>query len=57
MPDNQALWLETVPDGLRPFVQAAVADWNALADEANQWPDLGWDERDEVLRRIASAAG
>lgn len=52
---NHALWLETVTDELRPFVDRAVRDWNAQADEYNQWSVLGWDERDEALRNAAGS--
>lgn len=51
---NHELWLETVPEGLLPYVDRTVAAWNAEADGGNQWDDLGWDERDDLLREMAA---
>lgn len=46
---NHRLWLETVSEGSRKFVAAAVGRWNAQADKFNQWAELGWDERNAIL--------
>lgn len=50
---NHRQWLETVPDELKPFVPAAVAAWDAQADDSNKWSALGWDERDALLQDAA----
>jgi hypothetical protein len=47
---NHQQWLETVPDSSLPFVPATVTAWDTVADRYNKWSDLGWDERDELLR-------
>jgi len=51
---NHQLWMDTLQDSLKPFVSAAVERWNKVADEFNQWPTLGWDERTELVQREAS---
>ncbi|MDG3444623.1 hypothetical protein [Nitrospirillum amazonense] len=50
---NHEGWLETVPAHVLPFVAPAMAAWNAGADEFNQWSELGWDERDDLVRQAA----
>ena len=52
---NHQQWLETVPAELLPHVPAAVADWDAQADDANKWGALGWDERDALVQQRAAA--
>ena len=51
---NQELWLETVSSVQREFVDSVVSKWNSQADEFNQWPELGWDERDALLTAVGS---
>jgi hypothetical protein len=59
MPDSQVTslnhqkWLKTVPRRLLPFVCSAIKRWNARADQFNRWAELGWDERDALLRKEA----
>lgn len=53
---NHLQWLETVPADLRRFVPATISWWDDRADEYNTWADLGWDERDALLREHAALA-
>lgn len=53
---NHRQWLTTVPDDLLPFVANAIAAWDAKADRFNKWRDLGWDERDSLVREQAACA-
>lgn len=53
---NHQQWLKTVPDTLLEFVPATITNWNAQSDFFNQWSDLGWDERDSLLREQAAIA-
>jgi hypothetical protein len=54
---NEELWLNTVPVRLRHLVPKAIEEWQAKSDEFNRWAELGWDERDELLKQLAQAEG
>lgn len=47
---NHLQRLETLTEAERQFVPVVIAQWNSAADQYNQWTDLGWDERDGLLR-------
>ena len=46
-------WLETVPKHLPRFVPDTIDNWNARANNFNQWAMLNWDERTALLQKHA----